>query len=1029
MSCNDHKYEVITRNLQEVVGDEELRALLGRDDPVAVYWGTATTGRPHVAYFVPVLKLADMLHAGCKVIILFADLHAYLDNMKAPWSLLRHRTRYYEAVIKGMLKSINVPLDRLNFIRGADYELTEPYSTDLYRLLSVTSAHDARKAGAEVVKQVSNPLVSGLLYPLLQALDEIHLGVDAQFGGVDQRKIFMFAEKYLPHLGQKKRIHLMNPMVPGLTGSKMSSSDADSKVDLLDPPDLVEQKLLNAACPLNMSAEQGNGVLAFVKYVVFPLLSSQGLSIPDEDRVYKDYPHFEADFLSGRLTSDAVKRVVISCLNGRLDVIRADFEDSALQTLMQLAYPSSNALDPSTAGDAFPINMEDVASGVPRRLAELERSIPPVRDLSTLLSTFEDEFPGYRAAVSSRLSHATHVRCMWSVTPSGLIHLGHSIPLRKLARLSQLDGVHIIILVNNIAAHLRGTSPWDLVQPRGEFCRVVVTAMFNALGGRSAQMTCLLGTDFQLAGDYMLDFYRLVSLVPESDCIAASDSSGIDAAADANGAPVESKLGTQAGAGRVSLGQLILPCNDLVDTIYLGAHVRVASQERSQKRRVFEQRFISMLTTCPATVHLSHPLLPSLQVDTNAPGGGEPDGPKSQPFFRPMRTCPPASRCQGPAATLALANLAEDCTLPVVEPPLPGMEKTALASLKRRLKRAFCQPGNVSINPVLEVYRSVILPQLPIDSPLIIPRSEKNGGPLYIESPNGVADAASRWEALQAAFEQEILHPADLKLAVESLLSSGTTDLIRRLSHTLPPWDQLMTLLDAAFPIPTGAGSAKQKSKARGDASHRPREAENKVTTNGPLPNSLSATKNSVDLDPNRLDIRVGRILSAVKHPDADSLYVERVDFGPEFGQRTVVSGLSGLYPLEWLQGRRSVFIVNLKPIRMRGVESQAMLLCASHESTPPNGPRLIRPLEVPSNAATPLGTRLVFHSRTSDSHIVDPDPVINPKTHLWERLQPDLNVSPDDRRIRWKDWPLGDKSATHWAHASEDLPSGASVS
>ncbi|KAA3672843.1 tyrosyl-tRNA synthetase, partial [Paragonimus westermani] len=188
-------HELIVRNLQEVVGDEELHHLLKRDQPLTVYWGTATTGKPHVAYFVPIIKLADMLHAGCKVIILFADLHAYLDNMKAPWSLLRYRTQYYEAVIKGMLKSANVPLERLHFIRGADYELTEVYSADLYRLLAIASVHDARKAGAEVVKQVSNPLVSGLLYPLLQALDEIHLGVDAQFGGVDQRKIFMLAEK------------------------------------------------------------------------------------------------------------------------------------------------------------------------------------------------------------------------------------------------------------------------------------------------------------------------------------------------------------------------------------------------------------------------------------------------------------------------------------------------------------------------------------------------------------------------------------------------------------------------------------------------------------------------------------------------------------------------------------------------------------------------------------------------------------------------------------------------------------------
>lgn len=46
----------------------------------------------------------------------------------------------------------------------------------------------------------------------LQALDEEYLKVDAQFGGVDQRKIFTLAEKYLPQLGYAKRIHLMNPM-------------------------------------------------------------------------------------------------------------------------------------------------------------------------------------------------------------------------------------------------------------------------------------------------------------------------------------------------------------------------------------------------------------------------------------------------------------------------------------------------------------------------------------------------------------------------------------------------------------------------------------------------------------------------------------------------------------------------------------------------------------------------------------------------------------------------------------------------
>lgn len=87
---------------------------------------------------------------------------------------------------------------------------------------TIVTEHDAKKAGAEVVKQVASPLLSGLVYPLMQALDEEHLGVDAQFGGVDQRKIFTLAAEQLPSVGFKERAHLMNPMVPGLAGGWVS---------------------------------------------------------------------------------------------------------------------------------------------------------------------------------------------------------------------------------------------------------------------------------------------------------------------------------------------------------------------------------------------------------------------------------------------------------------------------------------------------------------------------------------------------------------------------------------------------------------------------------------------------------------------------------------------------------------------------------------------------------------------------------------------------------------------------------------
>ena len=52
---------------QEVLGEDRLDALLKEGKHVRIYWGTATTGKPHIAYYVGVMKLADFLRAGCEV--------------------------------------------------------------------------------------------------------------------------------------------------------------------------------------------------------------------------------------------------------------------------------------------------------------------------------------------------------------------------------------------------------------------------------------------------------------------------------------------------------------------------------------------------------------------------------------------------------------------------------------------------------------------------------------------------------------------------------------------------------------------------------------------------------------------------------------------------------------------------------------------------------------------------------------------------------------------------------------------------
>lgn len=79
-----------------------------------------------------------------------------------------------------------------------------------------------------------------------------------------------------------------------------------------------------------------------------------------------------------------------------------------------------------------------------------------------------------------------------------------------------------------------------------------------------------------------------------------------------------------------------------------------------------------------------------------------------------------------------------------------------------------------------------------------------------------------------------------------------------------------------------------------------------------------------------KLQFKVGTVLSVEKHPKADRLLVSQVDLGGEV--RQIVSGIASYFKPEEVVGKRVVVVTNLKPVTLRGVESQGMILCATSE-------------------------------------------------------------------------------------------------
>ncbi|KAK5649922.1 hypothetical protein RI129_000951 [Pyrocoelia pectoralis] len=93
---------------------------------------------------------------------------------------------------------------------------------------------------------------------------------------------------------------------------------------------------------------------------------------------------------------------------------------------------------------------------------------------------------------------------------------------------------------------------------------------------------------------------------------------------------------------------------------------------------------------------------------------------------------------------------------------------------------------------------------------------------------------------------------------------------------------------------------------------------------------SDNANKESEEvIDVGRLDLRVGQIEHVQKHPDADSLYVLKIHCG-EDKPRTVCSALVKFIPIEQLENKKVMLLCNLKPAKMRGITSEAMIMCAS---------------------------------------------------------------------------------------------------
>lgn len=304
--------DVIWNRAEEVLGEEELAEKLQQGKTLRVYWGTAPTGVPSFAYYLPLLKLKDFLAAQMGVTILLADIHSYMDRGMGEFDRTSKRTEFYDAVLKTMLRTIGVNPNDVDFVRGTSYQLDREYYQNLLRLSSVVTVGTATKASSEVVKQTKNtdaPL-SHLLYPLMQALDETYLSADLELGGRDQRKILTFSRDNIHKIGYNKCSYAITPLIPSLRGpgKKMSSSDPSSKLSFMDTDDVILEKISKSFCADKDVDLDRNPLLSMAKHILFPCFNVlEGATCL---KPYLSYNDLVKDWSAGTILAQDLKRLL-----------------------------------------------------------------------------------------------------------------------------------------------------------------------------------------------------------------------------------------------------------------------------------------------------------------------------------------------------------------------------------------------------------------------------------------------------------------------------------------------------------------------------------------------------------------------------------------------------------------------------------------------------------------------------------------------------------------------------------------------
>jgi tyrosyl-tRNA synthetase len=233
-------------------------------------------------------------------------------------------------------------LSKVEFLYASDLAKESQYWELVLKIGIETSLKRILRCTPIMGRSESDKLyASQILYPLMQTADIFYLPADICQLGLDQRNVNVLAREVAKKLGKPKPVAIHHHMLMGLTKPpktdltgidraikfKMSKSDPDTSIFMLDKPADVKRKIDKAYCPPNQINE--NPILEYCKYIIFELIDNFKIERPEKyggNIEYSSFLELERDYKAGKLNPADLKPAVTNHLNIFLTPIIEHFE-------------------------------------------------------------------------------------------------------------------------------------------------------------------------------------------------------------------------------------------------------------------------------------------------------------------------------------------------------------------------------------------------------------------------------------------------------------------------------------------------------------------------------------------------------------------------------------------------------------------------------------------------------------------------------------------------------------------------------